>query len=482
MRKKYLPKPAETPDPPRRVFSSPPLEVHVSRSADQFECIQLQEPELIFGGNHRCVDPRTGLAAYGPYCRNATGGKNCQLRMGIIGTDEEIEKAEALLREISGPIEQDPKLDGILHPSFPGLNSGRPFFVDVVTERAWRRPISPSALQFPEARSDSIAKAEMIRELFATEAQAMPQLENPPSMAICAVPSGLERSYIDAACTQSLPIEILRDGKMVEGSGVRMDKATLAWDLSVRLLHKAGLTPWRLADANADECFAGVSFYRDVDGAAANTWAAFARVVTDFGDGFLLKGDTLEWTPKNESEETPHLEKAQAANLMSRILDTYEKNTGRRPRKVVVHKTSAYGEAEREGFEDSLRAVKRHALVALAKTEVFFLRTGRNPVFRGAAIPFGEKLGVVYTTGYIPFLKCSPWNGRPEPLEITENWGSLNFREAAEDLLRLTKIDWSTSAFCADIPVTLSFPGRAREIFKILREADLVLDDRCVGD
>jgi hypothetical protein len=480
MRKKYLPKPAETPDPPRRVFSSPPLEVHVSRTTDQFECIQLKEPELIFAGNHRCVDPRTGLAAYGPFCRNAAGGKNCQLRVGIIGTDEQIEKVESLLREISGPIEQDPRLDGILYPSFTGLNSGKPFFVDVVTEPAWRRSVSLDALHLPQARGDSIAKAEMLRELFAAEARAMPQLEYPPSMAICAIPTGLERSHVGAAFAQSLPLEIVSDGKMAEGSGTRMVKSTLAWDLSVRLLRKAGLAPWRLADANGDECFAGISFYREADGAAASTWTAFARLVTDFG-GFFLKGDTIAWSPKNESEETPHLEKSQAANLMSRILVAYEKNVGRRPRKVVVHKTSSYSEAEREGFEDSLRGVKQHALVALTRAGVFFLRTGRNPVFRGAAIPFGEKLGVVYVTGYIPFLKCSPWNGRPEPLEITENWGTLNFREAAEDLLRLTKLDWSTSAFCADIPVTLSFPDRAREIFKTLREPDLVLDDRCVS-
>src|ERR1700688_2013258 len=119
MGKKYLPKPAEAAgaDIPRRVLSSPPLEIHLSRSADRFECTQLKEPELIFGENRRCADPRTGLAAYGPYS-NAGGASGGRLRVGIVGTEEAVEKTLSLLQEISGPIEQDPNLDSTLHPSF----------------------------------------------------------------------------------------------------------------------------------------------------------------------------------------------------------------------------------------------------------------------------------------------------------------------------------------------------------------------------
>ena len=71
-----------------------------------------------------------------------------------------------------------------------------------------------------------------------------------------------------------------------------------------------------------------------------------------------------------------------------------------------------------------------------------------------------------------------PGNQTPQPYEITENRGSLNFLEAAKDLLRLTKLDWSTSNYCAEVPVTLTLSGRAQEIFRILGQDDLVLDDR----
>jgi hypothetical protein len=95
-----------------------------------------------------------------------------------------------------------------------------------------------------------------------------------------------------------------------------------------------------------------------------------------------------------------------------------------------------------------------------------------------AALPYAKRLGVVYLSGYTPFLKCYPGARVPQPVEITENWGSLSFQEAAKGLLRLTKLNWSTSVFSAGGPVTLTFPRQAVEIFRISGCEDIVLDDR----
>jgi hypothetical protein len=479
MRKKYLAKSTETSgsEPPRRIIISPPLEIHLSRSAEQFECIQLKEPELVFGENQRCPDPRTGLAAYGPYnISGASGGG--QLRVGIVGTGEGIETALSLLEDISKPIEQDPRLDSILHPSFPGLNSGKPFSVDIVTQSSWHRTVNAQMIRLVADCDDPIAKYGMLRELFGAQVRTLTTVEFPPNIVICAIPAQVERSLVIASCLQSLPIEIIRHGKNPDAEGQLEDKATPAWNLSVRLLHKASLTPWRLADARVDSCSIGINFCRDAACASANNWTSFAHMVTDFGRGFILKGDSFEWKAKDDKENTPHLDQGQAARLMSRILDVYGKNVGNPVRKVVVHKTSPYSGAERAGFGDSLRGIKQHALVSVGGTGVFFIRPGRKPVFRGAAIPFGEKLGVVYLSGYTPFLKCYPGTRMPQPFEITENWGTLSFQEAAKDLLRLTKLNWSNSVFSADVPATLMFPTQAFDIFKILGDEDVVLDDR----
>jgi len=376
-------------------------------------------------------------------------------------------------------VEQDPTLDSILCPSFPGLNSGKPFSVDIITQTSWHRPINPQMVRLAADCDHSIEKCGMLRELYGAQVRAMSHLEFPPNVVICVAPARVERFLLNAACAQSLPTEIVCDDEWPEAEGAEVDKATQSWDLSVRLLFKAGLTPWRLADAAGDSCFVGVSIYREPENSSSDAWTSFAHVVTDLGEGYVLQGDAFEWNPARETSEAPHLNEDQAAKLMSRVLKAYGKSVGRSPRKVVVTKTSSYSEAERLGYQDSLRGTDQHALVSVNRSGTFFLRPGRKPIFRGAAIPFGEKLGLVYATGYTPFLRCCPGNQRPQPFEITENWGSLTFREIATDLLRLTKLNWKTSAFCADFPATLATGSHAAKIFKILGQQDLVLDDRC---
>jgi hypothetical protein len=466
MRKKYLPGTSEVngADATRRVLSSPPMEIHLSRFPDRFECVQLKEPELIFGKTRRCVDPRTGLAAYGPFA-TATASSSRQLRVGIIGTEAGIKKALSILQEISQPIEQDPALDCILHPSFPGLNSGRPFSVDVVSQPSWHRSVSPQALRMLEVAGDEASKLGMSRELFAAQIRELSNLEIPPNLVVCAVPAKLELSVLYAACAESLPIEIIRDE---EFGAVREDKVTQAWDRSIRLLYKAGLPPWRLADAAGDTCFVGLSFYRETQDAASSSWTCLARIVTDLGETFFVKGETFEWKPEDETEESPHLDKDYAAGLIARALEAYEKNSGCLPRKVVVHKASSYNQAERQGFSDSLLGIKEQALICVSRSGTFLLRPGRKPIFRGAAIPLGEKVGLVYLAGYAAFLRCYPGRSVPQPLEIKENWGTIAFREAAKDMIRLTKLEWGVSNLHVDMPVTLNFPRNVLDVFKIL--------------
>ena len=295
---------------------------------------------------------------------------------------------------------------------------------------------------------------------------------------ICAAPARVERFLLNAACAQSLPTEIICDDKWPEAEGAQEDKTTQAWNLSVRLLYMAGLTPWRLADAAGDSCFVGVSFYREPENCSSDAWTSFAHVVTELGQGYVLQGDAFEWNPNEETLDTPHLDKEQAAKLMSRVLKTCGKTVGRSPRKVVIQKTTPYSEGERLGFEDSLRGTEQHALVSVSRSGTFFLRPGRKPIFRGTAIPFEKNSAWFMPRDIRHFCGATREPRSPNLLRLRKNWGSLTFREVATDLLRLTKLNWSTSAFSADFPVTLAPGNHAARIFKILGQQDLVLDDR----
>src|SRR5271157_1212488 len=66
-----------------------PLESLLSQSTDRLKCSYLPEPELLFGNKQPCVDPRTGLAAFGPYSKtDATRRDN--IRIGIVGPADAI--------------------------------------------------------------------------------------------------------------------------------------------------------------------------------------------------------------------------------------------------------------------------------------------------------------------------------------------------------------------------------------------------------
>ncbi|MBS1841512.1 MAG: hypothetical protein JSS69_15065 [Acidobacteria bacterium] len=114
-------------------------------------------------------------------------------------------------------------------------------------------------------------------------------------------------------------------------------------------------------------------------------------------------------------------------------------------------------------------------MITIQRRGIFCLRPGNKATLRGTAIDFGDKRGLIYTMGYVPFLRCYTGFRVPQPLEILENWGSVSFREAAEDILRLTKLNWNTAAFNCRDPITMAFARRVGEILKMAKGNDPAL-------
>jgi hypothetical protein len=243
-------------------------------------------------------------------------------------------------------------------------------------------------------------------------------------------------------------------------------------------MYKAGIIPWRLADTIEGSCFIGVSFYHEDEAKSPFLRTSVAQAFSERGEGFVLRGESFEWDPRKQDEKSPHLTAEQAQRLVSEVLMVYEKQVGMFPRKVVVHKTSRYAEGEKKGFEEALGKVSHYALTTIGRRGLFCLRPGYKSILRGTAIHHGDKLGLIYTTGYIPFLRCYPGFRIPQPLELMENWGSIPFNETADDILRLTKLNWNTAAFCIRDPITLAFSKRVGDILKLAGSREPALQYR----
>ena len=88
------------------------------------------------------------------------------------------------------------------------------------------------------------------------------------------------------------------------GTGRVQDVATRAWNFTTALYHKAGGSPWRLAEVEPGTCFVGISFYREIlsDNPAMRT--SMAQAFTAAGDGYVLRGNTFEWDEREQGESS----------------------------------------------------------------------------------------------------------------------------------------------------------------------------------
>ncbi len=361
----------------------------------------------------------------------------------------------------------------------------------------------PIDVRLVEEEDDFTRRVGLLKRFVVDEVAALASLDPPPDVVICAMSQKLEelcrtgiaehdreraeveefltdddedisgetaRSFrrgLKAECMDVVPTQLIWHRTLAGTRGVQ-DLCSRAWNLTTALMYKARIIPWRLADVIEGACFVGMSFYRDDKAHSPFLRTSIAQAFSERGEGFVLRGDTVEWDERKEHERAPHLKKEQAQSILTRVLEIYEKQVGAKARKVVLHKTSRYTDEERIGFEQALSGMTGHyALLTLSHRGIVCLRPGYKAVLRGTSVDFGEKKGLVYTTGYVPFLRCYSGHRIPQPIEITENWGSLTFRECAEDILRLTKLNWNTSAFATHDPITLAFSRRVGEILKL---------------
>ena len=250
------------------------------------------------------------------------------------------------------------------------------------------------------------------------------------------------------------------------GRGTRksQDPATRAWNVVTALYHKAGGIPWRLRHVDAGVCFVGVSFYRELHAQTPRLRTSMAQTFTASGDGYVLRGSTFDWDER-EHGNSPHLDFAAAQSLVRDVLEHYKhQNRGSLPARLVVHKRSRFWESELAGFQSGAQQVPQIDLVALGERGIRFFRPGDFPPLRGTYVKFTDQNFLLYTTGFVPFLRTYPGARIPQPAEVLEHFGDSPWDRVLLELLSLTKLNWNSADFAARYPVTLAFSARVGEI------------------
>lgn len=262
----------------------------------------------------------------------------------------------------------------------------------------------------------------------------------------------------------ALPTQLVWESTLTRSRDTQ-DPATMAWNFFTAVYYKAGNVPWKLDFDTTGTCFIGVTFYRESPDPHSATRTSLAQVFSESGEGLVLKGEPVTWD--RERDRKPHLTAESASRITAQALDLYTKHFGQAPARVVVHKTSRYWPEELEGFRSALTSVKSHDLLTLDKRGIRFLRLGKEPPIRGTIIQLARRNYLVYTRGYIPFLRAYPGMRIPNSLEVVEHVGDSSADKVCSEILALTKLNWNNCGFAGGSPITIAF---SKQVGRILTE------------
>jgi hypothetical protein len=242
------------------------------------------------------------------------------------------------------------------------------------------------------------------------------------------------------------------------------DDATRAWNFCTALYYKAKGMPWRVTGLAKGTCYVGISFYRAL-GEPGQLQSSMAQAFSEKGEGVVLRGSSFTWDRKLGP---PQLPREGAKALLQKVIEQYKKHHGQPPLRVVVHKSSAYTEEEVGGFEDGLgEAVPYFDFLSVIKSNVRFLRVGKEPPLRGTSIEIASKRYIVFSRGYVPFLRLYPGLRIPRPMEVVHAKGSAPITEVLKEFFALTRMNWNSADFASAEPITLGF---SRKVGLILSE------------
>lgn len=482
-----------------------------------FEAGVLSEPLLIFGGHHHHIDPKTGLALYGPYTlADQSQPPISSVTVGLVGPSALLSAAKQWIESAQFPLYNDGR-QPFLYPHFPGFNENFPFRCQLVTGNTWNEPISERHIDAALHEPSFPLKVSGIVKLYIDSIHNLSERQPKPQVVICIFsnsiieacysddrhnrprrPSALEkrelrkkeiglqylfddmaaevpnssvasgynnlrRALKAEAMAFGLPTQLLLENTIRSGDGGprSQDIATKAWNFFTALYHKAGGHPWRLAESQPGTCYVGISFFKD-------RWSGFgmrtslAQAFTHTGDGFVLRGKPFNWDFSKHS--SPHLSASDARDLLLGVIDLFVRHRKVRPERIVVHKSSRYWPEELQGFKDALQGIPHWDLVALSKRKIQFLRSGNYPPLRGTWVRFSDEDFLLYTQGYVPYLRTYPGMRSPQPQEIIEKYGTSPPDTVLREILALTKLNWNSADFSCDEPITLAFSRRVGEI------------------
>ncbi len=347
-----------------------------------------EEPLLEFGRRETSSDIREGVLYSGPVDIGTARAKTA-IKLGFVGTPKTIAAFTDSMEKCSAGITGDDPLNRNFNPDFPGLDPSIGFGCSFLTDPTWVNEIAESELKSLEEKPGAILA---LAEIFHRRIRALYELTSAqPDVVICLPSASVQKrvkprffsdddddsqrdgpdfhDYLKGLClkTRSMVQMVWPRTYGASHKGVQ-DPATRAWNLFGALFYKAGGAPWKLCKppGSVNTCYIGISFALRAEGGYLHS--SLKQIFNDKGEGTILRGGMVH---KSEEDREVHLPKDGAIKLLDDAIDNYmSANDSRLPDRVVIHKSSAYDNAERTGFNEaaSKRGIRFRDLIALGRS------------------------------------------------------------------------------------------------------------------
>ena len=180
------------------------------------------------------------------------------------------------------------------------------------------------------------------------------------------------------------------------------DAASVAWNLTTTSFYKAGGRPWRVSDVREGVCYVGLVFKRIENAKGRDNACCGAQMFLNSGEGVVFKGAVGPW--HSEADNSFHLSRTKAAELMGMVITAYREMHGRPPTELFIHGQTWFEKDEWDGSQSTVRPEKTK-LVGIRirrQNELKLFRYGSRPVLRGTAILASDRRAYLWTTGFIP--------------------------------------------------------------------------------
>ena len=265
-----------------------------------------------------------------------------------------------------------------------------------------------------------------------------------------------------------IPIQLVREGRAIS----YYCKASVMWRIGLAIYAKAGGVPWKLAEADPETAYIGISY--SVRGAESE----LPRFVTCCSQVFDSDGAGLEFVAYDAREvdvqrDNPFLSQSEMFRVMNRSMDLYRRrHAGRSPKRVMVHKSTEFKREERDGCMEALRACEAVDLVQVVEhvdwRGVRIDGKGRGkgraaafPVNRGTILPIGDREALLWNHGDTKGVTARSYfqgsRSTPRPLRLIRHAGHGSWEDTAQAVLGLSKMNWNNDALYDQLPVTMSY-------------------------